>query len=110
MKIWYALLLVLFPYSLLAQNIQEADIRDILESVAENLPDDYDMTELVDVLEKYRKHPINLNRTSVEELKTLVFLSPLQISNFFSHIKENGQLADVLELQSIKGLDRKSVV
>lgn len=109
MKIWYALLLVLFPYSLLAQNIQEADIRDILESVAENLPDDYDMTELVDVLEKYRKHPINLNRTSVEELKTLVFLSPLQISNFFSHIKENGQLADVLELQSIKGFDIKTI-
>ncbi len=90
-------------------NTQEEDIRDILESVAENLPDDYDMTELVDVLERYRKHPINLNRTSADELNTLVFLSPLQIANFFTHIKENGPLADVLELQSIPGFDVKTV-
>ncbi|WP_227256193.1 helix-hairpin-helix domain-containing protein [Pedobacter sp. MR2016-19] len=90
-------------------NTQEIAIRDILESMAENLPDDYDMTELVDVLEKYRKHPINLNRTSVEELNTLVFLSPLQIGNFFTHLKENGLLADVLELQSIAGFDIKTI-
>ncbi|GGH05374.1 hypothetical protein GCM10007422_21420 [Pedobacter zeae] len=90
-------------------NTQETDIRDILESMAESLPDDYDMTELVDVLEKYRKHPINLNRTTVEELKTLVFLSPLQIGNFFNYIKENGLLEDVLELQSIDGFDIKTV-
>ncbi|WP_316796225.1 helix-hairpin-helix domain-containing protein [Pedobacter agri] len=88
---------------------QEIDVRDILESVAENLPDDYDMTELIDVLTRYRKHPINLNKTSPEELKTLVFLSPLQISNFFSYIKENGNFADVLELQSIDGFDVNTV-
>jgi hypothetical protein len=88
---------------------QENDIRDILESMAENLPDDYDMSELVDVLARYRRHPINLNHTSPEELKTFVFLSPLQISNFFAYLKENGQLADVLELQSIDGFDVKTV-
>jgi hypothetical protein len=90
-------------------NEQETAIRDILESVAENLPDDYDMTELIDVLTRYRKHPINLNHTSPEELKTLVFLSPLQISNFFSYIKESGQFVDVLELQSIDAFDVKTV-
>lgn len=88
---------------------QEIAVRDILESVAENLPDDYDITELVEVLSRYQKHPINLNKTSVEELKTLVFLSPLQISNFFVYAKENGQFLDVLELQSIDGFDVKTV-
>lgn len=88
---------------------QEVAIRDILESVAENLPDDYDITELVEVLSRHQKHPINLNKTSVEELKTLVFLSPLQISNFFVYAKENGQFLDVLELQSIDGFDVKTV-
>lgn len=90
-------------------NETEMDIRDILESVTESLPDDYDMTELVDVLMRYRKHPIDLNHTSPEELKSLVFLSPLQISNFFSYLKENGQLADPLELQGIDGFDVKTV-
>lgn len=88
---------------------QEVNVRDILESVAENLPDDYDMTELIEILTKYRKHPINLNNTTPEELKTLIFLSPLQISNFFNHIKENGEFTDVLELQTIDAFDIKTV-
>ncbi|WP_316808737.1 helix-hairpin-helix domain-containing protein [Pedobacter agri] len=92
-----------------AQTVEEIDVRDIIESVAENLPDDYDMTELIDVLTRLRKHPINLNKTSAEELKTLVFLSPLQISNFFAYIKDNGKFVDVLELQSIDGFDVKTV-
>ncbi|PWS33547.1 helix-hairpin-helix domain-containing protein [Pedobacter paludis] len=87
----------------------ETDIKDILESVAENLPDDYDMTELIDVLSRLRKHQINLNKTSPEELKTLVFLSPLQISNFFSYIRENGNFVDVLELQTIDAFDVRTV-
>ncbi len=93
-----------------AQNTeQDVVIKDILESVAENLPEDYDMTELIDVLTRLKKHPINLNRTTPEELKTLVFLSPLQISNFFTHLKENGNFVDVLELQTIDGFDARLV-
>ncbi|PWS28959.1 hypothetical protein DHW03_03745 [Pedobacter yonginense] len=104
------LLIVLFVLNAGAQSVeQEVNLHDILESVAENLPDDYDLTELIDVLDRLRKHPINLNRTSPEELKTLVFLSPLQISNFFSHIKENGNFVDVLELQAIDAFDVNTV-
>ena len=88
---------------------QEVNVRDILESVAENLPDDYDITELIDVLTRYKKHPINLNKTSPEELKTLVFLSPLQISNFFAYLKDNGDFVNLLELQSIDAFDIKTV-
>jgi predicted component of type VI protein secretion system len=92
-----------------AQNQEEVEIKDIIESVAENLPEDYDMTELTEVLSRLKKHPINLNNTSVDELKTLVFLSPLQISNFFNHLQENGKLLDVLELQSIDGFDPETI-
>ncbi|MCX2574266.1 helix-hairpin-helix domain-containing protein [Pedobacter sandarakinus] len=91
------------------QKLKDVDLRDILESMAETLPDDYDITELVDVLNRYRKHPINLNKTSPEELKTLIFLSPLQISNFFNYTQENGKFIDVLELQSINGFDPNTV-
>lgn len=88
---------------------QQLEVKDILESVAENLPDDYDITELIDILVRYKKHPVNLNKTTPEELRTFVFLSPLQISNFFSRIKESGDLNNVLELQSIDGFDLKTV-
>lgn len=88
---------------------QEINVRDILESVAENLPDDYDMTELIEVLNRYRKHPLNLNKTTPDELKTFVFISPLQISNFFTYIKQHGNLVDVLELQGIDGFNVQTI-
>lgn len=92
------------------QNIQQDPvIKDIVESLAENLPEDYDLSELIDQLTIYHKHPIDLNKTTTEELKSLVFLSPLQISNFFSHIKENGKLLDILELQTIDGFDLQTI-
>ena len=90
-------------------NEQESNLRDIIESVAESLPDDYDLSELVEVLTRFKKHPIDLNKTTPDELKSLIFLSPLQISNLFSHIKENGKLINVLEIQSIDAFDIKTV-
>lgn len=88
-----------------AQAQEDNLIKDLIESLAENLPEDYDMSELEDRLVFFKKHPINLNNTNPEELKSLVFLSPLQISNLFSHIKENGKLIDLLELQGIADFD-----
>ncbi len=92
-----------------AQTTPDNVIKDLIESIAENLPEDYDLSELQDRLTYYRKYPINLNRTSAEELKNLVFLSPLQISNLFEHIRKNGQLIDLLELQSVTDFDVKTI-
>lgn len=108
-KVLLFLFLTMYTLAQAQTGEQEIDIRDILESVAENLPEEYDITELIDVLSRYQKHPVNLNKATAEELKAFVFLSPLQISNFFNHIKENGNLVDVLELQSIEGFDENTV-
>jgi hypothetical protein len=102
-------LLILFfnATTLLAQ--EEEEVKMLVESLAENLPDDYDLTDLVEQLNHYKKYPINLNETDPETLKNLVFLSPLQISNFFSHLKSNGKLLDLLELQSIDDFDLNTI-
>ena len=92
-----------------AQTQEDQLLKDLIESIAENLPEDYDLSELQDRLTYYRKHPINLNNTTAEELKTLVFLSPLQISNLFEHIRKNGKLIDLLELQSIPEFDIQTI-
>jgi hypothetical protein len=84
---------------------EEQEVKDIIESLAPGLPEDYDLSELLESLTYLQKHPIDLNHTTSEELKTLVFLSPLQISNYFQHLKTNGKLLDLLELQSIEGFD-----
>ena len=91
------------------QQQQQEIIKDIVERLAPDLPEDFDLSELLEQLQYFSKHPINLNQTSVSELKLLVMLSPLQISNFFSHISINGQLLDLMELQSIAGFDIQTI-
>jgi len=87
----------------------EIDLKDILESVAENLPEDYDMVELVEILNRYKKHPLNLNYATVDDLKPIIFLSPVQIGNLLDHIKKNGLLLDLAELQTIDLFDVKTI-
>lgn len=109
MRFKLLLFLLLLGFSVRAQIQDDNLIKDLIESIAENLPEDYDLSELQDRLTYYRKYPINLNNTNAEELKTLVFLSPLQISNLFQHIKQNGNLIDILELQSIADFDIQTI-
>lgn len=83
---------------------QEEEIRAVIENLAESLSEEEDFSELTEKLSFFRKHPINLNKTTPEALKSLFFLSSLQIGNFFSYL-ENTRLMDVLELQAIPGFD-----
>ena len=65
--------------------------------------------KFLEVLGGLRKRPLTLNNTTANELNKIFFLSPLQISNLLLHIKENGKLAELLELQTIEGFDEKTV-
>ena len=103
------IILLLIAFSSKAQTQEDEFVKDLIESLAENLPEDFDLSELQDRLVYFKKHPINLNNTTPEELKSLVFLSPLQISNVFNHIKNNGKLIDVFEIQSIADFDTETV-
>jgi len=109
MRFRIIIVLLFLSYSLNAQIQEDTFIKDLIESIAVNLPEDYDLSELQDRLTFFKKHPINLNKTTPEELKSLVFLSPLQIGNLFNHFKTNGKLIDVLELQSIADFDLETI-
>lgn len=103
---------VLFPllfFSLWVNAQEDIIIKDVIERIVDDLPEDFDFLELSERLIFYKKHPINLNNTKPEELKGLFFLSPLQIGNFFSYLSTNGKLIDVLELQAIPGFDASTV-
>lgn len=104
-KILLALLFLSFPVK--AQ--EDILIKELLDGIVDDLPEDIDLAEISDRLIFFKKHPINLNRTKPEELKNLFFLSPLQIANFFSYLSANGMLIDVLELQVIPGFDSSTI-
>src|SRR5204863_1329898 len=67
-------------------------LEEKIESIAENAEDNTDYTTLLDPLNYYREHPINLNNTSREELRELSLLNDIQINALFNHISSNGKL------------------
>ncbi|RKD14334.1 hypothetical protein BCY91_07560 [Pelobium manganitolerans] len=103
------LFLIFFAISKLCAQDNDPIIEEIVENVVANQTEDYDYTELTERLNYYRKHPINLNKTSKGQLQELIFLNPLQINAFFDHIATNGLLISDLELQSIDGFDLQTI-
>jgi len=79
------------------------------ESVAENVEDNTDYTTLLDPLNYYHEHPIDLNHTSQKELKELSLLNDIQISALLNHIGRNGKLIALEELQTIDGFDAETI-
>ncbi len=84
-------------------------IKNLIENLAEELPEDYDFSDVEEQLTYLQNHPINLNRATFEELRVLLFLSPLQINSLLVHISTSGKLIDVMELQSIPNFDLVSI-
>lgn len=105
------LLATLILASIKSNSQTEADLllEPIIESITENVEEDFDYSELLERLYYYRKNPLNINRVSAEQLQELVFLSPLQISALIKHRNENGKFLDLLELQAIDVLDMESI-
>jgi len=81
----------------------EENIEQQIEKFAEESEEELDFTDLLDQLNYLQKHPINLNRTNYDELKQIFFLTDIQINNLLDHIKKNGKLATIYELQTIDG-------
>lgn len=88
---------------------EDSLITAITAQIAESLPQVTDLSELTTRLTYYKQHPIEINHATETQLNELVFLSALQISNFFSYIRTSGKLKDLLELQSIEGFDLQTV-
>ncbi|WP_316811534.1 type II secretion system protein GspK [Pedobacter heparinus] len=107
MRILCFLFFLLCCFYIQAQETE--NIRDLMENQAENILDGDDLSEWTERLDFFRKHPINLNKTNPLELKSLIFLSPLQIGSFFSYLANGNKLLDVLELQAVPGFDPETI-
>ncbi len=76
---------------------------DKLEKLAEGGDESTDYSELMENLQFYRDHPVNLNRTDKEELQQLGILDDIRITALLKHLEENGDLLTLEELQTIDG-------
>src|SRR3712207_5809808 len=57
----------------------------------------------------FYQNPINLNNTTPDELTSLFILTPGQIQALTKHIRENGSLLSIYELQAIPGFDLPTI-
>ena len=104
-----ALIIILGSQELFPQVRNEEFIEQILESVAQNVSEDYDYSEISERLNFYARKPLNLNTVTKEQLQELFFISPVQISSILNHRLTSGMFLDVLELQSLPVLDLQTV-
>jgi hypothetical protein len=95
--------------SVLAQTENDRELEQIIESVVEQAGEDFDYSEFAERLNHYKWKPINLNKARKEQLQELLFLSPLQINSLLKHSEINGDFIDLLELQSVEGMDLKTI-
>lgn len=73
-----------------------------LENLQEENPDD---DALLQHLAFYRKHPLNLNAATADDLQALRLLNGLQIATFLRYRAAFGKLLSVYELQAVPGFD-----
>jgi hypothetical protein len=89
--------------------VNNEDIEQKFENIAENIDAEIDYTELVETLNFYKENPINLNKTNAEELKKLLLLNDIQINNLINYLTNNGQMVSIYELQLVNGFDNKII-
>jgi hypothetical protein len=98
------ILFLIFSIACYSQDVSpttQQQLEDLAEANVEELNDD----NLLQQLDYFRKHPVNLNTASVEELQSLGWITDLQISNLVRYRKLFGNLIDIYELQAVPTWD-----
>src|SRR5688572_2761197 len=105
------LCIVITRYSLLSV-CQETPVLTT-EQQLENLTDaDQSETEddnYLQLLEQFRKHPVNLNTADENDLREFKILSGLQVANFISYRRLLGNFISIYELQAIPSWDVQTI-
>lgn len=106
---FFSCIVMLCVVQLKAQTLPNQVIEQMIESITENTTEDFDYSELVDRLNHYSKHPLNLNKASAEQLQELGFLSPVQINALLNYRDLNGSFMEFFELQAISVLGAETI-
>ena len=93
----------------LAQDKTEI-IQQRIEFISERFQSEsIDLTNIIEQLNYFYEHPINLNETEGVELEDLGLLTTIQISDLIRHRKLFGKLMTLYELQSLTFWDLETI-
>lgn len=80
-----------------------------MEDIVERTDAELDYSDFTDDLARLKRHPVNLNSASDEDLRKLTFLNELQIANLRAYLQQYGSIASVYELQMIEGFSQEII-
>lgn len=81
----------------------------LVELLGEDLSEETDLSEVIERLNYYQRHPIDLNKADASQLSDLVFLNAQQIYNILEHRQVSGNYISLLELQAVRGLNAQII-
>jgi hypothetical protein len=85
-------------------------VQQRIEFIAEQLEtEEIDLTNVVEQLNYYFDHPLNLNGATAEELEELNLLTSVQINDLLLHRKLFGKFISIYELQSLEYWDIQTI-
>lgn len=70
---------------------------------------DTDWEDELEALEHLRRHPLDLNRASREDLERFPFLSDRQIAHILAYRHKHGALQSIFELRLVEGMDAHTI-
>lgn len=108
----FFLIQILFLVFANTSNAQSStsNIEELIENILEaNESEEYDFDTYFEVFTHYAEHPINLNKTSYEELSELHILSEQQINSFFHYLDTERKLINIYELQAVPNIDLNTI-
>lgn len=86
--------------------VRENVIERLVETISENNEEnEIDYTALLEDLNYFYDHPLNLNAATREQLQQLYLLTDYQITSLFNYRRKYGQLNSIYEIQNIDGWD-----
>ena len=103
MRFKYHLILFFLIISIFSFSQEKSEIlQQRFEFIAEtNENEEIDLTTVMDQLNYFLEHPLNLNFASEDELESLGLLNEIQIRDLVFHRQLNGKFISIYELQSL---------
>ena len=92
-------------YSVENLSAQTLDWESFIEKLLVDSETDNSWSNLYDDLCALHENPININRTTTEELVQLPFLTPQQIEEIQAYVFSSGPMKSLGELNLVKGID-----
>lgn len=80
-----------------------------METLVERTEGELDYSDFLDDLSRLKRHPINLNASSDNDLRKLTFLNELQIANLRAYLQQYGNIASIYELNMIEGFNQELI-